>query len=86
MDALHTRVRRLENRDETVFAGRGPSISVRIQVSGHMTLVPILTVLLVAWLSTMEQTDTNEGFPQSSWTHHTSQAGEKCCQMCTTFH
>ena len=33
MDALHSRVRRLQNRDETVFAGRGPSISVRIQVS-----------------------------------------------------
>jgi hypothetical protein len=32
-DALHSRVRRLRNRDETFFAGRGPSISVRIQVS-----------------------------------------------------
>jgi hypothetical protein len=40
MDALHSRVRRLQNRDETVFAGRGPSISVRIQVSDDLTLVP----------------------------------------------
>lgn len=37
IDALHSRVRRLENRDETVFAGRGPSISVRIQVSDNRT-------------------------------------------------
>jgi len=35
MDALHSRVRRLQTRDETVFAGRGPSISVRIQWPGY---------------------------------------------------
>jgi hypothetical protein len=35
-DALHSRVRRLQNRDETVFTtGRGPSISVRIQWPGY---------------------------------------------------
>lgn len=33
IDALHSRVRRLQQRDEPVFEGRGPSISVRIQVS-----------------------------------------------------
>jgi hypothetical protein len=32
VDALHSRVRRLLHRDEPVFEGRGPSISVRIQV------------------------------------------------------
>lgn len=37
IDALQSRVRRLQNRDETVFAGRGPSISVRIQVSDNLT-------------------------------------------------
>ena len=31
-DAMHTRVKRLVNRDETVFEGRGPSVSVRIEV------------------------------------------------------
>lgn len=35
VDALHSRVRRLHNRDEAVFAGRGPSISVRIQWPGY---------------------------------------------------
>lgn len=35
IDALQSRVRRLQNRDETVFAGRGPSISVRIQWPGY---------------------------------------------------
>ena len=42
MDALHSRVRRLRNRDETVFAGRGPSISVRIQVSDGLISVSYL--------------------------------------------
>ncbi|GLB41720.1 hypothetical protein LshimejAT787_1003200 [Lyophyllum shimeji] len=34
-DALHSRVRRLQFRDEAVFEGRGPSISVRIQWPGY---------------------------------------------------
>ncbi|KAF5373259.1 hypothetical protein D9615_007457 [Tricholomella constricta] len=34
-DALHSRVRRLQFRDEPVFEGRGPSISVRIQWPGY---------------------------------------------------
>jgi hypothetical protein len=32
-DALHCRVKRLNNRDETVFQDRGPSISIRLEVS-----------------------------------------------------
>jgi hypothetical protein len=40
VDALHSRVRRLQNRDEAVFAGRGPSISVRIQASDDPAFVP----------------------------------------------
>ncbi|KAH0582942.1 hypothetical protein H2248_010841 [Termitomyces sp. 'cryptogamus'] len=35
IDALHSRVRRLRQRDEPVFEGRGPSISVRIQWPGY---------------------------------------------------
>lgn len=31
-DALHARVKRLVNRDETVFEGRGPSVSIRLEV------------------------------------------------------
>lgn len=31
-DALHSRVKRLQNRDETVFEGRGPSVSIRLEV------------------------------------------------------
>ena len=33
-DALHCRVKRLNQRDETVFQDRGPSISIRLEVSG----------------------------------------------------
>lgn len=32
-DALHSRVRRLLNREHTVFEGRGPSVSIRLEVS-----------------------------------------------------
>lgn len=32
-DALHSRVNRLQNRDYPVFRGRGPSVSIRLQVS-----------------------------------------------------
>ena len=31
-DALHSRVRRLQSRDETVFHGHGLSVSLRLQV------------------------------------------------------
>lgn len=31
-DALHSRVRRLLNREQTVFEGRGPSVSIRLEV------------------------------------------------------
>ncbi|KIY69196.1 hypothetical protein CYLTODRAFT_420910 [Cylindrobasidium torrendii FP15055 ss-10] len=34
-DAMHTRVKRLVNRDETVFEGRGPSVSIRIEWPGY---------------------------------------------------
>ncbi|KAK7445410.1 hypothetical protein VKT23_014827 [Stygiomarasmius scandens] len=34
-DALHSRVKRLTNRDETVFEGRGPSVSIRLEWPGY---------------------------------------------------
>jgi hypothetical protein len=34
-DALHSRVRRLVNRDQTVFEGRGPSVSIRLEWPGY---------------------------------------------------
>ncbi|ESK97692.1 hypothetical protein Moror_17399 [Moniliophthora roreri MCA 2997] len=34
-DALHSRVRRLQGRDETVFEGRGPSVSIRLEWPGY---------------------------------------------------
>lgn len=32
-DALHSRVKRLQNRNCSVFEGRGPSVSIRLEVS-----------------------------------------------------
>jgi len=34
-DALHSRVRRLLNREQTVFEGRGPSVSIRLEWPGY---------------------------------------------------
>ncbi|KAF9076540.1 hypothetical protein BDP27DRAFT_802711 [Rhodocollybia butyracea] len=34
-DALHSRVRRLLDRDKTVFEGRGPSVSIRLEWPGY---------------------------------------------------
>ncbi|KAL0059086.1 hypothetical protein AAF712_014217 [Marasmius tenuissimus] len=34
-DALHSRVRRLVGREETVFEGRGPSVSIRLEWPGY---------------------------------------------------
>ncbi|KAH8832438.1 hypothetical protein DL96DRAFT_1457686 [Flagelloscypha sp. PMI_526] len=35
IDALHSRVKRLQNRDECVFEGRGPSVSIRLEWPGY---------------------------------------------------
>lgn len=34
-DALHSRVKRLHNRDHLVFEGRGPSVSIRLEWPGY---------------------------------------------------
>jgi hypothetical protein len=34
-DAMHSRTRQLANRDQVVFEGRGPSVSIRIEWPGH---------------------------------------------------
>ncbi|KAJ3878912.1 hypothetical protein F5051DRAFT_427781 [Lentinula edodes] len=34
-DALHSRVRRLLDREQTVFEGRGPSVSIRLEWPGY---------------------------------------------------
>ena len=34
-DVLHSRVKHLEAREETVFHGRGPSVSIRLEVRGY---------------------------------------------------
>ena len=33
IDALHSRVKNLANREHVVFEGRGPSVSIRLEVS-----------------------------------------------------
>ena len=32
-DALHSRTKKLANREQVVFEGRGPSVSIRLEVS-----------------------------------------------------
>jgi hypothetical protein len=69
-DALHSRVKNLVNREQVVFEGRGPSVSIRLEVSQYTApfyfLLHCLNLFFsfsVAGLQTMEQTDPNKGFP-----------------------
>lgn len=66
-DALHCRVRKLRGRDETVFEGRGPSVSIRLEVRNHHIFSgtkanELIDVPIVAWLSPMEPPDPDERF------------------------
>jgi hypothetical protein len=55
-DALHSRTRKLHNRDQAVFEGRGPSVSIRFEVRILLgPCRPVLNPPLVARLQTMEQ-------------------------------
>ena len=38
-DALHSRVKNLVNREQVVFEGRGPSVSIRLEVSQYIAPV-----------------------------------------------
>lgn len=38
IDALQSRTRRLLHRDKTVFEGRGPSVSIRLEVRAFLSL------------------------------------------------
>jgi hypothetical protein len=77
-DALHGRFARLAARDEAMFKERGPSISVRINVSltPHSFAVSLINIPIlmayktVARLPTVESSDTYKGFPQPSWAYH----------------
>jgi len=55
-DALHSRTRKLHNRDKPVFEGRGPSVSIRLEVRVYSIPVDILLILhSVAGLQAVEQ-------------------------------
>ena len=58
-DALHSRVKNLVNREQVVFEGRGPSVSIRLEVSQYTAPFFFFTVshlffFSVARLQTME--------------------------------
>lgn len=40
-DALHSRVKRLRDRDVPVFEGRGPSVSIRLEVRHYFSPIKI---------------------------------------------
>lgn len=66
-DALHSRVKNLVNREQVVFEGRGPSVSIRLEVSQYTAPVSFSSsshiTFSVARLQTVEQTNPNKGFP-----------------------
>jgi hypothetical protein len=45
-DALHSRTRKLHNRDKAVFEGRGPSVSIRLEVRVSPTPVDLCSSCL----------------------------------------
>lgn len=62
-DALHSRLKRLQNKDQRVFEGRGPSVSIRIEVrSSGVSSSSILNFVAVARISSVVKADTNKRF------------------------
>ena len=45
-DALHSRVKNLVNREQVVFEGRGPSVSIRLEVSQYIAPVSFFSIVL----------------------------------------
>jgi hypothetical protein len=86
-DALTSKFMRLVGRDDPMFVGRGPSISVRLMVSFGPTcllrteLTFARSVSTVGGLSAMVQTDSDQRFPFSARTNHPFKAGEKRRQV-----
>lgn len=76
-DALHSRVRRLLDREQTVFEGRGPSVSIRLEVNNlfFSSRKSFLKTSSVARLSPMESSNSYERFSDSPWTDN---QGEAC--------
>jgi hypothetical protein len=71
VDALNSRVKRLAQRDETVFEGRGPSISIRLVVSSHLLQCILPShIFPVALLSSMVETDSDQRFQKSTRTNY----------------
>lgn len=53
VDAMHMRVKRLVGRDETVFQGRGPSVSVRLEVCPCTFLKRLSVMIFFSGLATV---------------------------------
>jgi hypothetical protein len=51
-DALHSRTRKLYNREKPVFEGRGPSISIRLEVRGLFDSCGLSLILTFSGLAT----------------------------------
>jgi hypothetical protein len=67
-DALHSRVRRLLKRDETVFEGRGPSVSIRLEV--HILLVLHMNLDLLFFFSGPDTGSGVDRFRQKTFAAH----------------
>lgn len=85
-DALHSRVKRLSDREKPVFEGRGPSVSIRLEVS-HQTISSsiensTLQNFLVAGIPTVDPPDSYKGFQKSARTHHDGQTRKEHREMC----
>jgi hypothetical protein len=74
-DALHARMKPLQDPGSDVLQGRGPSVSIRLEVRSSSLALRCfhrLTLLRysVARVCSMEPTDPNKGFQESTSPHN----------------
>lgn len=83
-DAIKSRFSKLDGRDDPMFEGRGPSVSIRLNVSARVLLWSSRRLLTGQWacysvagLCAVESPDPDEGFPEPAPASHACQTGQE---------
>ena len=89
-DALKFRTKRLLDKDALMFEGLGPSVSIRLEVCSRVFLLLVSKDRIYDYFAVagciMVQTDTYQGLPEPSMSHHEGQAGQEHREMCSTLY
>lgn len=75
-DALRFRLKDLQDKDDAMFEGCGPSVSIRIEVSSNpeTNCTCPSWIQLVAWVQALDKANPNHGFQDPQRPYHESQA------------